>query len=247
MPGVFITGAASGIGLATARLMAERGWCVVAADVNAAALEEAFRDTGVISMCCDVRDSAAVEAAVRQADVAAGGLTAAVVNAGVHARNSVLDFTDADLDRLTDINIKGSAYTLRAVAHVLRENGGGSIVLTASDQAFIGKPGNFTYGLTKGAIAQMTRTAALELAPCGIRVNAVCPGTVATPFVDEIFENAAVDSADIEAMWADERALFPLKRVAQPDEVARAIYFMLVDATFSTGSLLKVDGGLTAG
>lgn len=249
--GVFITGAASGIGLATARLMASEGWLVAAADIDTERLHAELEGMrGIACMLhCDIAFPEAVAAAMAAAEAATGGLHAVVANAGVHARNTVLDVTDAELDRLIAINIKGTAYTLRAAARLLSAPGrGGSIVLTASDQAFIGKPGNFAYGLTKGAIAQMTRTAALELARKGVRVNAVCPGTVATAMVDRIFDNAhATSGMPVAEMWAEERELFPMGRTCSADEVARAIRFLITDATFSTGSLLKIDGGLTAG
>lgn len=248
--GVFVTGAASGIGLATVRRFAAEGWRVAAADIDGSALREniAAIEGCVLPMVCDIACTAAVDAAIADADERTGGLCAVVANAGVHARNSVLNITDEQLDRLVDINIKGTVHTVRAAARVLAARGEGAIVLTASDQAFIGKPGNFGYGLTKGAIAQLTRTAALELAPRGVRVNAVCPGTVDTPFVDRIFADAhAAGGGDVEAMWAEERSLFPLGRTCKPSEVADAIYFLAVQATFCTGSLLKIDGGLTAG
>lgn len=249
--GVFITGAASGIGLATARLMAAEGWNVAAADIDTERLHHELEGTaGVVALLhCDIAFSEAVDAAIAAADTATGGLYAVVANAGVHGRNSVLDITDGELDRLTGINIKGTVYTLRAAARLLSSPGrGGAIVLTASDQAFIGKPGNFAYGLTKGAIAQMTRTAALELARKGVRVNAVCPGTVDTAMVHRIFDTAHAKSGmPVDEMWAEERELFPMGRTCRADEVASAIRFLIAEATFSTGSLLKIDGGLTAG
>ena len=244
----FITGAASGIGLATARLFIGRGWHVVAADVDEAALVAAFgHESAATAIPCDITRPGAVDDAIAAA-AAMGDLQVVVANAGVHARNTVLNITDEALDRLLDVNVRGTVRTVRAAARVFADAGRGSIVITASDQAFIGKPGNFGYGLTKGAIAQLTRTAALELAPAGVRVNAVCPGTVETPFVDRIFADAhAAGSGDVEALWAEERSLFPLGRTCRPEEVAEAIFFLAVQATFSTGSLLKIDGGLTAG
>lgn len=244
----FITGAASGIGLATARLFMSRGWHVAAADVDAAALRDAFGDEpAATAIACDITRPGAVDEAIARA-AGLGDLLVVVANAGVHARNTVLNITDEALDRLLDVNVRGTVRTVRAAARLFAASARGSIVITASDQAFIGKPGNFGYGLTKGAIAQLTRTAALELAPAGVRVNAVCPGTVDTPFVDRIFAEAhAAGGGDVEAMWAEERSLFPLGRTCSAAEVAEAIFFLAVQATFSTGSLLKIDGGLTAG
>ncbi len=242
----FITGAASGIGLATAQRFIAEGWHVVAADVDEAALAARFgHEPQATAVVCDITRPGAVDSAL---EAAGPGLEVVVANAGVHARNSVLDITDEALDRLLDVNVRGTVRTVRAAARIFAAAGRGSIVVTASDQAFIGKPGNFGYGLTKGAIAQLTRTAALELAPRGVRVNAVCPGTVDTPFVDRIFADAhAAGGGDVDAMWAEERSLFPLGRTCRPAEVADAIFFLATQATFSTGSLLKIDGGLTAG
>ncbi|MDE6042653.1 MAG: SDR family oxidoreductase [Muribaculaceae bacterium] len=244
----FITGAASGIGLATARLFMSHGWHVAAADVDEAALRAAFGcDDRATPIICDITRPGAVDDAIAAA-AAMGELQVVVANAGVHARNTVLNITDEALDRLLDVNVRGTVRTVRAAARVFAAAGRGSIVVTASDQAFIGKPGNFGYGLTKGAIAQLTRTAALELAPAGVRVNAVCPGTVDTPFVHRIFADAhSAGGGEIEAMWAEERSLFPLGRTCRPEEVAEAIFFLATQATFSTGALFKIDGGLTAG
>lgn len=248
--GVFITGAASGIGLATALKFAGEGWRVAAADIDGEALRRNLGGhCGVAALLTvDITDRTALAAVVAEADALTGGLACVVANAGVHARNTLLTITDAELDRLLDINIRGTVNTLRCTAPLLAGRGAGSIVLTASDQAFIGKPGNFGYGLTKGAIAQLTRTAALELAPAGVRVNAVCPATVDTPMVDKIFADAhAAGGGDVAQMWAEERSLFPLGRTCTPAEAAEAIYFLAVNGIFCTGSLLKVDGGLTAG
>lgn len=248
--GVFITGAASGIGLATARRFAAEGWLVAAADIDGEALLQnlAGLEGIVLTAQCDITDLAALTDTVAQAAERTGGIDCVVANAGIHIRNSLLTITDEQLERLLRVNVVGTVNTLRATAPVLVGRGGGSIVLTASDQAFIGKPGNFGYGLTKGAIAQMTRTAALELAPQGVRVNAVCPATIDTPMVDRIFSDARdAGGGDVETMWADERKLFPVGRTGTPDEVAEAIFFLGARASFCTGSLLKIDGGLTAG
>jgi len=248
--GVFITGAASGIGFAAALKFAAEGWSVAAADINGPLLHRNLDGVaGVVSLSvCDISDRASLAGAVASAEDSTGGLACVVANAGVHARNTLLSITDDELERLLRVNIVGTVNTLRCTAPLLVARRAGAIVLTSSDQAFIGKPGNFGYGLTKGAIAQLTRTAALELAPYGVRVNAVCPGTVDTPMVDRIFADAhAAGGGEIGDMWAEERSLFPLGRTCRPDEVAAAIFFLAAQATFSTGNLLKIDGGLTAG
>lgn len=247
---VLITGAASGIGLATALKFAAEGWQVAAVDIDGEALRRNLGETdGVVLMLpVDISDREAMATAVAASVERMGGLDCVVANAGVHARNTLLTITDEELDRLLRINIVGTVNTLRCTAPQLCSAGSGSIVLTASDQAFIGKPGNFGYGLTKGAIAQLTRTAALELAPHGVRVNAVCPATVSTPMVDKIFADAHdAGGGEVDAMWQEERGLFPLGRVCRPEEVADAIFFLGTQAGFCTGSLLKIDGGLTAG
>ena len=248
--GVFITGAASGIGLAAARRFASEGWLVAAADIDGEALLHNLAGLAgiVLTAQCDITDADALAATVAQAEERTGGLECVVANAGIHIRNTLLTITDEQLERLLRVNVTGTVNTLRATAPLLAARGHGSIVLTCSDQAFIGKPGNFGYGLTKGAIAQMTRTAALELAPKGIRVNAVCPATIETPMVDRIFSDAhAAGGGEVAEMWAEERALFPLGRTGTPDEVAEAIFFLGARASFCTGSLMKIDGGLTAG
>lgn len=248
--GVFITGAASGIGLATARRFAAEGWLVAASDINSEALLRGLAglDGVVLTAQCDITDPDALASTVALAEERTGGLDCVVANAGIHIRNTLLTITDDELQRLIAVNIVGTVNTLRATAPWLVARGAGSIVLTCSDQAFIGKPGNFGYGLTKGAIAQMTRTAALELADKGVRVNAVCPATIDTPMVDAIFARASeAGGGDVQDMWAEERALFPMRRTGTPAEVAEAIFFLGAGASFCTGSLLKIDGGLTAG
>lgn len=123
------------------------------------------------------------------------------------------------------------------------------MVLNASDQSFIGKRASFAYGLTKGAIAQMAKSTALDLAPYRVRVNAVCPGTVRTGIVDGIFSRlSAATGRPVADYLADEAAEFPLGRICEPEEVASLVYFLASEnAGFITGSLFPIDGGITAG
>lgn len=251
MKTILITGAATGIGRAAALLFATRGWNVVLADINddACLALEAEIGSAAMAVKADTRMRIQIKDAVARAVARFGAIDAVFANAGIHRRNTLLDVTDEDFDLVVKTNIYGTVNTLREAVPAIIEAGGGSVVINASDQAFIGKPGNFVYGLTKGALAQLTRTAALELASRGVRVNAVCPGTVHTPLVDNIFARAsAVSGESVESLWEQERALFPLRRVATPQDVAEMVYFLASDAaSFCTGGLYPVDGGITAG
>lgn len=248
---ILITGAAAGIGAAAVRRFAADGWNVAACDIDGAHGRELADSCGgnVIFTEADTRRRADLDRAVAMAVERFGALDSVFANAGIHRRNTLLTVTDEEFDLVVKTNIYGTVNTLRAAVPAIIRAGGGTVVINASDQAFIGKPGNFAYGLTKGALAQLTRTAALELAPKGVRVNAVCPGTVRTPLVENLFarvEKAGGPTAD--ELWAEENALFPLGRVATPEEVAAMACFLASDASsFCTGGLYPVDGGITAG
>lgn len=244
---VFVTGGAVGIGAAAVAAFVRDGRRVGVLDTDISAgraLEERFGRDTCRFFAGDVRRGADLGAAVVSTEAAFGPLGIVFANAGVHRFNSILDVTDADLDFVVDVNIKGTVKTLAATVPRLVAAGGGAVVINASDQALIGKRNSLVYGLTKGALGQMTKSLALDLAPHGIRVNAVCPGTTRTPLTEAIFDRMA----DPAAAWAAEAETYPAGRVGTADDVAELVVFLASDrAGFITGSLHSVDGGLTAG
>lgn len=245
---LFITGGSTGIGAAAVRKFHAEGWNVAFMDINDEA-GKALADElpGVRFMHGSTCVKSDIFDAVAATVQAFGGLDCVVPNAGIHRCNTVLDITDEELDLMIDTNIKGTVNTLRAgVPHLRR---GGSVVINASDQSYIGKPHSFAYGMTKGAIGQIAKSMAIDLGPSGIRVNAVCAATIRTPLVDKLFKRfAEVDAGgDVEAYWNAEAAMYPLGRVGEPEEVAELIYFLASEkASFITGGLYLIDGGLVA-
>lgn len=246
---VFITGGAAGIGAATVEYFADKGWNVGFMDIDEKGENLARRlGSHVIFRKGDTRKKDDVEAAILATIEAFGPLGCVFANAGINRKNSILDISDDELRLIVDINIYGTANTLRsAIAHII-DAGGGSVVINASDQSLVGKYGSFAYGLTKGALGQMTKSLALDLADKGVRVNAVCPGTVRTPLVENIFNKLSLQTGKpVARYWEEENSDFPLGRIAEPSEIAAAVYFLASeDASFITGCLLPVDGGLTA-
>ena len=196
----------------------------------------------------NTRNRADIHRAVEATVQAFGSLNSVIANAGIHRSNTLLDITDEELDLMIQTNIYGTVNTLREAVPHLIEAGGGTVVINASDQWFVGKAHSFAYGLTKGALGQITRSLSIDLGTKNIRVNAVCAGTIHTPLVDNLFQKfAEANHCSIDDYWREENALYARGSVGKPEEVAEMIYFLASDASsFCTGGHYLVDGGLVA-
>ena len=235
-----ITGGASGIGAATAELLAEKGWRVAIFDVNPDAVSAAARKyRGMRSVrvgALDVTDERAVERAVAETAEAFGGVTGVVNCAGIAADRPVLETTPELFRKILDINVVGTFMVAKAAARIMKGGAGGSIVNLGSISGLRGSKGRVAYGASKGAIVTLTQVMANELARHGIRVNAIAPGPVETAMVAKL--HTAADRA------LHDRYV-PMRRYAQPSEIASVVHFLLdsSQSSYLTGEIIAVDGG----
>ena len=243
-----ITGAATGVGEATALLFAEEGAHVVVADFDDVGGERAvseIRKKGAEALFvhADISKESDARGIAEEAVRVFGGIDVLVNNAAVFVLKG-FDATVAEWQRSLGINVIGTALVTKYVAEVMKKNGRGAIVNLSSISAWIAQSNMFAYGSTKAAILQMTRNMAMDLAPYGIRVNAVCPGTIMTAAVRRYMQERGMT---LDQLNAEEGAKTLLKRVGQQREVANAILFLASDdASYITGTHLMVDGGYTA-
>lgn len=238
-----VTGAARGIGRATALRFLAEGARVTFSDRDAAALQEvgAGPAEAVLTRACDVARAEQVEALVAATLARFGRIDILVNNAGYGHRGTIEGTSEAEWDALMATNVKGVFLCSRAVVPVMRRQGGGTIVNVASTTSFIGIPERAAYVASKGAVAGLTRAMAIDHAKDGIRVNAVAPGTVASDYYERIVAGAP----DPEAMRRALAARQVIGRAGTPEEIANAILFLASDeASFCCGTILLVDGGM---
>jgi NAD(P)-dependent dehydrogenase (short-subunit alcohol dehydrogenase family) len=242
-----VTGAASGIGRASARRLAEEGASVVVADVDTEGGTETvdlIADDGgdATFVEVDVSDLESVEAMVDAAVEAYGGLDFAHNNAGILTSfEDVTTLSEADWDRLLDINLKGIWACLQAELPVMAEDGGGAIVNTASESALVGMPGLASYSASKHGVVGLTKSVALEYATRGIRVNAIAPGPTETNIAANLEVSDEADELPFDMSAMSE---VPMDRMATPEDMAGAVAFLCSeDASYVTGHCLPVDGG----
>lgn len=245
-----VTGAGSGIGTATALRFAAEGACVGVADVRADAAQAVateIADAGgeALALVADVCSEEDARSLVAGAVAAWGRLDALYNNAGVDATGDVLDVTQQDWDRCFDVNVKGTWLCSKHAVPAMEDSGGGAIINQGSVAALVGIRRFAAYCAAKGAVVSLTRAMALDLAPRGIRVNCICPGTVVTPLMETMIRERG--GGDLERGIAMTVEKYPLGRLGDPDDVARVALFLASDdASFVTGSIYTADGGMTA-
>lgn len=247
----FITGASSGIGQAIAERLAAEGADVAVSSVDgagAAAVADQINRSGgrACHAVADVTDAAAVREAVDTVIRKFGRLDVLVASAGIQRYGDVIETTEQSWDEVFAVNVKGVYLATQACMPHLRRSGSGAVVIVSSVQAYAAQTKVVAYAASKGALTSFARALAVDEAPHGVRVNAICPGSVDTPMLRgsaEMFGGAAGAESTI-ASWG---LAHPLGRVARPEEIAEAVSFLASSrASFITGEDLRVDGGLLA-
>ena len=243
---IIITGAKSGIGLATANRFASEGAKVVVADIKDAHKEVSEitrREAEALFVQADVSNGSQVAALIEKTLAAFGRLDVLVNNAGIELTKKVTETTEAEWDHLMNVNLKGVFLCSKAAIPVMQRNGGGVIVNVASELGLVGGSEIAAYSASKGGVVQLTKAMAIDHAGDGIRVNCVAPGPVSTPLLEAIIENSSNPEQERQSIVG--KTL--LKRLARPEEIANVIVFMASDeSSYMTGSVVVVDGGWTA-
>lgn len=236
---ILITGGASGIGLATARMIAERGGRAAVLDRDRAALDR-LDITGVTGHAADVAETAGVEAAVAVAAGEMGGIDGVVCAAGIDHEEPLARITDAAWARSIGVNLTSPMLVMRAALPHLAAAGAASAVFISSAAGLVPLKGRASYCAAKAGVVMLAKSLAMELADQGVRVNAICPGAIDTP----LFRTSWEPTPDPEATLAAIRRRYALERIGTPDEIAAAVLWLLgPEAGYVTGVALAVDGG----
>lgn len=249
-----VTGAAGGIGAATAEALARAGASLVLVDADGDGLratqqrllDAEISGDEVVTIEASVTDPASVQSYMERAMERFGSVEVVFNNAGVIGDlNETAGYSEAAFDRVMDVNVKGVWLNLKYGISSIRSGGrGGSIINTASGFGLVGSPGSCAYVASKHAVIGLTRTAALEVASEGIRVNAVCPGPVDTPMMQRLGSEPTDDGRTVKDVVLEN---LPLERYARSEEIADATAFLASDASsYVTGATLAIDGGYTA-
>ncbi|MET0704051.1 MAG: SDR family oxidoreductase [Mycobacterium sp.] len=242
-----VTGGASGIGNAIARLFLENGASVVISDIDADKLATARTELAaygpVHAVAGDVRSMADAGRMVQAAVDEFGGLDTVVCNAGITSVKPIEHLEETEWDDVLTTNVKGMFTVIKQAVPHLKSAGGGTIVTLGSEMAIVAVAESPAYNASKGAVVMFTKSLALDLIRYGIRVNALCPGITRTPLLQSEVDN----SLDPAKAAAEQAAWAPMQRVAEPREIANGALFLASDdSSFATGSCLVLDGGFTA-
>ena len=233
-----VTGAASGIGRAIANTFVAEGAQVVYSDLAPGDLK--LDDKQAVFIKCDVAKKEEVESLVKSAMAKFGRLDIMVNNAGIDTEGSIMDTSDADWEKTIAVDLSGVFYGARAASRAMKDNKiSGAIINIGSIAGVVGFAGSAAYCTAKGGVIQLTRAAALDLAPFNIRMNAIAPGIIATNMTKDYLADPA-----FKKIFTDNT---PLGHVGEPQDIANAALYLASDeAKFVTGTILHVDGGWTA-
>jgi NAD(P)-dependent dehydrogenase (short-subunit alcohol dehydrogenase family) len=234
-----VTGGSSGIGLSIVKLFEQNNYHVFNLDLSPSSFGEFCH--------CDVTDVNQVTSIIDNI-TKHQAIDVLVSNAGIHFSANIENTSEADFDKVFNINVKGAYAAVKAVLPSMKTQNNGAIILMSSDQALVAKHNSFAYNLSKAALASMAKTTALDYAAFNIRANAVCPGTIETPLYHHAIDNYCQKSGENKTeIHQEEKKSQPLNRLGQPEEVAELVLFLASDkAKFITGSLQVIDGGYTA-
>ena len=236
-----ITGASSGIGKATRKLLIDKGAIVYNLDLFSEVSNDEFY------VYCDVSDFNSVKDSVKKICNKHDSIDLLFANAGLHKVGNIEETSLEDFEKVLSVNLKGVFYILKEILPIMKARGKGNIVLMGSDQSIVGKGKSSVYGLTKGAIGQLTKSTAIDYADYNIRVNCICPGTIDTPLLDKAIEGfSSLTNLTKDTILTTLELAQPIKRIAKPYEIANVVGFLLSDeSSFITGSLFSADGGYT--